>query len=407
MQNLLKEALQSHKLALELDQENADVIFNTAQVLTSLAEEISNSKHPSDSEISQSINFIQEALELFQRCFLLQEFRYTESEEQRQATHVQQQNDTVDTDQFISQEDGEEQEQWTMIIEPVTKTTLIETAIAQLETLTTLCNLLSYHPETNGITWIEEYSTNKLHSQISAYLSNSEREYEASLAYAGFLSALNDVLFRSDRIDFVTYYEAIVQGFNSLDPGNDQDGLCSKADSFISFNTTVAEKSITTTEQLQVQLQLRWKSLSTALDALTKASKLSTSTSTPSISTIPTSTNPSNLPKIHISRGDTEMSRWRLSLPPWEYQISKQNATILIRNAQTYYRGAAALARRNNDVEDERDGICKEAIAAALDGEKGKFDSLKINDSKGLVGVAEDMVDDGLVDFENMKGLFE
>ena len=90
------------------------------------------------------------------------------------------------------------------------------------------------------------------------------------------------------------------------------------------------------------------------------------------------------------------MNRWRLGTAPWEYAMAQQNGSLLLRNAQTYYRGAAALARRDGAAEETRDGTCKEAFAGAFDGQKDKLANLKTAVPKELLVVAEDMVDDGL-----------
>lgn len=92
-------------------------------------------------------------------------------------------------------------------------------------------------------------------------------------------------------------------------------------------------------------------------------------------------------------------------MPPWEYTMAQQNATVLLRNAQTYYRGAAALARRDGNADEERDGTCKEALAAALEGQKDKLQQLKATTFKELMVVAEDVVDDGWLSPGDMEAL--
>jgi hypothetical protein len=135
---------------------------------------------------------------------------------------------------------------------------------------------------------------------------------------------------------------------------------------------------------------LRWQSLSSALESLTAASKLP---------------NAENLPKIHIARGDAEMYRWRLGRAPWDYMTSRENASTLLKNAQTYYRGATALARRDGAVNEGTEAAVKEALVSALAGEKTKIEQLLANTRKDLMHVAEDMVEDGLVDTADLDGL--
>lgn len=381
-----------------MEQENADVLFNTAQVLTSLAEIINDTKRPADDQLDQAVKYLQESIELFQRCLLLQEFRYTEMQEQIKQMESgdvgnQQEMQQVEEKPGETSEStpSDPQEQWAAVVEPVTKETLVDTAVAQLETLTTLCNLLTYDPGV-GVTWVEEYSFELVQKRLPAYVEGSDRQYEASLARAKFVCALSEVVYRSGRIDVETYHREIMQAYGTdLNISADPDGLCSKADALISLNSALADFPPSNDPQaFSKALVLRWQSLSVALEALTAASKLPDA---------------ENLPKIHIARGDTEMNRWRLGTAPWEYAMAQKNGALLLRNAQTYYRGAAALAKRDGAAEEARDGTCKEAFAAAFDGQKTKLEQLKVGAPKELLAVAEEMVDDGLaspIDLETL-----
>ncbi|RAL07299.1 uncharacterized protein BO97DRAFT_378757 [Aspergillus homomorphus CBS 101889] len=398
LSDVLQEALESHRVALALEQDNADALFNTGQVLTSIAEILTDSKHPSDECLSQAVKLLQEAIELFQRCLLLQELKYTEMQEQIKqmelgdAAHpeVEMQNTQKDAEQSTEANSADEQEQWAAIVEPVTKDTLVDTAIAQLETLTTLCNLLTFNPGV-GLGWVEDYSSDLLQKRISTYVEGSNRQYEAALARAKFTCGLNELLYRSGQIEAETYSNEVSQAFGTgLDLSADPGGLCSKADALSSFNTALMDLPPYEPEAFAKALSLRWQALSAALDALTKASKHPEA---------------DDLPKIHLARGDVEIARWRLGMPPWNHAMAQQYAATLLRNAQTYYRGAAALARRDGAAEELRDGSCKEAIAAALEGQKEKLDQLRRAAPKELMMVAEDVVDDGWMSPGDMEGL--
>ncbi|KAL3459850.1 hypothetical protein BJX64DRAFT_196820 [Aspergillus heterothallicus] len=396
---MLRVALQSHREALQLEQDNADAIFNTAQVLTSLAETATETKRPVEEQLNQAVKFLQEAIELFQRCLVLQELRYTEIQDEIRRMEAGQPGEMQDMQRAQAEEakmqdqqelEPAEQEQWAAVVEPVTKDTLVDTAVAQLDALATLCNLLTYDPGV-GLNWVEEYSNELLQGKISVHVQGSNRQYEAALARAKFHSALNEVLYRSGRTDVETYYGAVLSSFGpDLDISSDPEGLCSKADALVSFNTATTEQPPEDPEAFGKAIGLKWQALSAAVDALTKASKLPDA---------------ENLPKIHLARGDAEMSRWRLGFTPWEYLMSQQNGVILLRNAQTYYRGAAALARRDGGVDEERDGTCKEAIAAAIEGQTDKLSQLKTTAPKELLVVAEDMVEDGWVTGPDMEAL--
>ncbi|KAL4991604.1 hypothetical protein BDW68DRAFT_135976 [Aspergillus falconensis] len=392
----LSVALQSHREALVLEQDNADALFNMAQVLTSLAEIVTDTKRPVEEDLNQAAKFLQEAIELFQRCLVLQELKYTEMQEQiRQVEsgemarmeQVQESEQMQEGPDYDSKES--EQEQWAAVVEPVTRDTLVDTAIAQLDALSTLCNLLAFDPGV-GLSWVEEYSTDLLERKVSTLVEGSNRQYEAKLSSARFNAALNEVLYRGGRTDVETYHGVVVSSFKDLDISTDPEGLCAKADALISFNSATAEQPPSDPEALKKSLGLRWQALSTAVDALTKASKLPDA---------------ENLPKIHLARGDTEMSRWRLGFTPWEHSMAQQYGATLLRNAQTYYRGAAALARRDGGADEERDGTCKEAIAAAIEGQKEKLAQVKCSAPKELLQVAEDVVEEGWVSGPDMEAL--
>ncbi|KAJ5698301.1 hypothetical protein N7462_000306 [Penicillium macrosclerotiorum] len=398
---LLQIALQSHRDALRLEQDNADVLFNSGQVLNSLAEAISNAKHPDEEQLMQASTYLQEAVELFQRCLVLQEMKYTEMQEQieqMEAAGVESQipepvvQQPVQAPATEADKADEPQEQWAAIVEPVTKNTLVDSAVAQLDTLTTLCNLLTFNPGGGGVGWVQEYSSGLVQTRLPAYVEGSERQYEAGLARARFVCAMHEVLYRGGHTDVQTYKEEVGQAFGpELDVSADPEGLCHKAEALTSLNGALADvPPLEDPEAFKTALSVRWQSLSTALDALTAASKIP---------------NADNLPKIHLARGDVEMHRWRLGRAPWDHAMAQQHGAVLIRNAQTYYRGAAALARRDGAVEEERDGSFKEAIAAAVEGQKTKLDQLKEASLEQLMAVAQEMVEDGMVQGTDMSAL--
>ncbi|CAG8117876.1 unnamed protein product [Penicillium olsonii] len=397
---LLQVALQSHRDALALEQDNADVLFNSGQVLTSLAELLSNSKHPGEEQMMQAGTYLQEAIELFQRCLIVQEMKYTQmQEDMEQMEEIASGNVPPPTSEpeAVSQPEptktgSDEQEQWAMIVEPVTKNTLVDTAVAQLDTLTTLCNLLTSSPGAGGVGWVQEYSSELAHSRLPVYVESSDRQYEAALARAKLICALNDLLYRGGHTDVQTYQQEVGQVFGpELDVSEDPDGLCAKAEALVSLNQALSDIPPSDDDETsQSAITLRWKSLSTALDSLTAASKHSDA---------------SNVPKIHIGRGDAEMHRWRLGRAPWNHNMAKQGGATLLRNAQTYYRGGAALARRDGAAEEEFEGTCKEAIAAAIDGQNTKLQQLKATNLQQVIAVAQDMVEDGMVDGMELSAL--
>jgi hypothetical protein len=104
---------------------------------------------------------------LFQRCLALQEYQYTESQAQAE---VPTDDASMDDARLSDTEDGgasltsdePQDERWATIVEPITNNTLLDTILAQIETLTLLCNLIPASSEPTLLTFITEYSSNLL-----------------------------------------------------------------------------------------------------------------------------------------------------------------------------------------------------------------------------------------------------
>ncbi|EFQ99873.1 hypothetical protein MGYG_02885 [Nannizzia gypsea CBS 118893] len=401
--DILRIALDSHREALQKDQDNADILFNTAQVLTSVAEALTEGKRADEEQTEEALKSLTEALELFQRCLVLQELRFTEYEQQLQMVRDggpdhQSQQDEQQQQQEHEQSVGDsrrgstEAEEWAAVVEPVTKNTLIDTAIAQLEALATLCGLLSSdHGST--LAWVEEYSSDLVREKIAAYVEGTDRANEIAIVRAKFLSILLEITYRSGRIDLDTYKQELDSAWssNNVDVSHDPAGLSNQAEALVGFSSAMADSYPTPNiDGFERSLDLRWQALGVVLSRLAAASKLA---------------GPDNLAKIHIARGDAEMFRWRLGQVPFSYAPAKDNATTLLKNAETYYRGGAATAKRDGWPEAEREGTVKEALAKGLAGDSSQMGSLAI-DSKGyMMRVADDMAEDGHIPPEDLSKL--
>ncbi|KAI9724771.1 MAG: hypothetical protein M1812_000046 [Candelaria pacifica] len=397
---------------------------NTAQVLTSLAEALSD-EHKSPDTVQEASGLLEEALELFQRCLTLQEFQYSETQVQMDVDAQQPQKDAPDINSSMEDAtatgipDSSEHELWASIVEPVTKDTLLDTAMAQLETLATLCNVLAPDVRaqalwsdaeatklSRSLAWIEEYSGDLLKRKISIYeAGNGDRLQEILLGRAKFLCSLADASYRARRIDLKTYENELVSVFlnknDPLDLSTDPEGLCDRAEALITFSTSLnifppsdvsIPHSSTSIDHLG---SLAWKYLTLALDSLTAASKLPTA---------------QNAARIQLARGDVEMLRFRLSRHPVNLKIAQKSADTLIKNAQVYYRGAAALAKIARMLPEEKEGMAKESVAALAGGEVSKWDDLMSGGAKGAGGkelrkIIEEMLEDGLVEGALETGL--
>lgn len=117
-------------------------MFNTAQVLTSLADAIDDEE--------RAALYLQEALKLFEECLLRQETLLAESV--AQFLPEGQESDGQGLDGGVALDDPPDDSpdgsvtdsamQWASIVEPTTKASLVETCLAALEALTGLYPLL-------------------------------------------------------------------------------------------------------------------------------------------------------------------------------------------------------------------------------------------------------------------------
>ncbi|ESZ95136.1 hypothetical protein SBOR_4503 [Sclerotinia borealis F-4128] len=389
--DLLATALEASRYALGLKQDNADVLFNTAQVLTSIAEVTLETRNVGNDD---NLALLEEAIELFQRCLTLQEYQYTESEVQAESVptsgSLPEDTDSEEGGVSLSGADSQppQDDRWATIVEPVTFDTLLDTLIAQLQTITTLCGLVNVDAG-RGLAWIEEYSTPLIDQKLQSYLQGTtNRELEAGLAKSDFVAALADANFRVQRIDLGTYERVLNDAYASLNLDDHPEGLCDKAEAFISYNASL-RLNYKAAQSPEVSAS-RWKVLSAALDNLTKASKLPSA---------------DNLPKIHILRGDVELLRVQLGQPPSNYDVAFKNGTVLAKNAEKFYRGAGVLARNEGLNKELGDAGVKEALAMSLYGEKAKlFECIKLQPDV-VRGVLEDALDDGLVSFEALAAM--
>ncbi len=397
----LETALTSHRYALSIDPDDADTLFNTAGMLTSIAELVAQeAKLPYD----QALSLLEEALELQNRCLTRQEYLYAESQQQQsdstqKSEPVNQEIPAnVDSEQPRSANGGTNQpeEQWASIIEPVTKDTLIDTIEAQISTLTTLCSVLSSSPGSapgSSLAWVEEYSSKLLNIKLPAYLdAATERVPEIALTKANFLSALLEAGFRSGSLDAPTYKRERDAAFAvpELDMQNSFTALLANATSLIAFNSALVETMLVDVAPLA---SMRWNALSAAIGDLTKGSKLS-------------ETAAEDVPKTHLLRGDASMLQFQLSRPTSAYQPAISNTASLLKNAEVFYRNASRLARSD----DERsEALLKEAVALFLQNREmgmAKIQALLEREgSQSITMRMEDLISDGLIDNDDVIGI--
>ena len=334
---------------------------NTAQVITSLAEAITEGRKSSDENRSQALKLLQESLEFLQRCLNVQEYQLNQAQEfeATENKHGQQQQSRVSTatNAPTSSSDLGEEETWATILEPVTTSSLLDTTIAQTETLIAICNLESSRASQGWpLAWIEEYHQNSLQSKLSAFASTTNRQDEVNLAEAKFRCALADAAFRSSRIDLPTYLREVQESFQGLDMSSNPQGLCDRADAELALNASIRQGSLPdpeTSAEMDEFNKTSWKHITTALNSLTAASKLAGA---------------QNLARIHLRRGDCELLRLALGEQPTRYNLAIKSTAVLLANAGLYYRMASRQASSEGAEakEEGEEAYVKELIISML-----------------------------------------
>jgi len=401
LMDLLQLALESHRYALDIKQDNPDLLLyasspssifngaltfasNTAQVLTSFVEAATELRHPLNSQID-GLRLLHEALELFQRCLSLQEYQLTRSEED----HVSPTEGSCENDDI--ENDTTSEEAWATVLEPMTHGSLVDTMVAQLDTLTTLCSLVI--PQgSDDLEWIEEYY--RMLKEKLTRLRDTGRAQEVGLANAKFMAAFADASFQHGQLDILEYERELAAAFDaSLHLTNHPQGLCDQADAEITFSTSIrfSAQSITQlskTDSTRLK-EIRWGHITKALDDLTAASRL------PDVK---------NLPRIHLRRGDCELLRYRLGQGIHPHGIAANSAPTLLQNAEVYYRGAAGFARHAGVDEEEREALVKEAVAARLSGNSVKLQRLSKTMEKAVLETVTEMQEENLLCGEDVLG---
>ncbi|EXJ56666.1 hypothetical protein A1O7_07010 [Cladophialophora yegresii CBS 114405] len=395
---VLHQALEAHRYALQLDQDNPDSLFNAAQVLTAIAEAYARDGEHADQDALQPL---EEALELQDRCLSIQELKFEE--------YIQQQNEAAriagetpveagpapsDTGNADEDEDGHQaannmEDRWFSVVEPVTKDTLVDTILAQLGTLTTLCSVLGSSESSarsTSLAWIEEHSSKLIQTRLPILLENgdSERLQEVALARANFVSELLKAGYSRNSVDPETYKRERDEAFRVAELGLERSfaALMANANSLVSFNTALAEGI---PSHATSQAASRWSALSAAIANLATASKLSDPL-------------PDDIADTHFIRGNCSLLQHQLGQPPASYTPAVSNSKQLLKNAETFYRNASKLYQ---DGDQKAVAQLRASMAQALQDDTDAIaNAAPICQAKGAEWIKtqlEDMVDDGLI----------
>lgn len=389
----LQQALDAHQYALNLDQDNPDTLFNTAQVLTTIAE--LRAENGADHD---ALTLLQQALELQTRCLAIQEMKLEESLQQMIDLESQSHSDgteTVDNSQVLNMDHRSTgnatntEDQWFSIVEPITKDTLVDTILAQLATLTTFCSILTsltISNSPNGLAWIEEFSSKLFNEKLPFLLddADSERLQEVALTRANFLSHLLAAGYRLGSIDASTYKKERDEAFRSpeLKVDTSYAALTANASSLIAFNSALAERDQSPST---VQASQRWNAISTAISNLAAASKMSDPI-------------PEEIAETHFARGNASLLQYQLGQPPISYQPAVSNSTQLLKNADVFYRNASKLfqSEKQKAISHFRAGIVQ-ALQTGSNLLESIQKSAQDKDQDWIEAQLQEMIDEGLI----------
>ncbi|EON69539.1 hypothetical protein W97_08799 [Coniosporium apollinis CBS 100218] len=452
--NLLRETLESHRYARQLNEENADILFNTAQVLTSLAEARAEDVEDAESR-SDAVRLLQEAVELFSACLTRQEMEYSEQqaaavEAASTATDTDAEDVRDTTDTVETSPDSPEAEQWATVVEPVTPGTLLETALAQLSALSTLVSLTT-SSTVSALGFIRELASPLLVTKIPSYLSlistdcpnpimkeepssASARSISvtepnpqpvadatqeppphvtAALAISAYTAAIADAEYRAGLTTADDYGARLTNAYEPLLSEDRYQAAPSKpftavlgayADALSDLASSLAGLDRAKHKPNQKPSQhaaLRWQALTRAQELLTAASKQETANAEKA--------------RIYLARGDVGLGRFQLASLPDAAASLVKSREVLLKNAGVYYRGAAGLARQSFDTETVMEATVKEAVAqvqAALFRNDAVAQSSAIWEKllsgtgrKQVLDVVREMQEDGLIAEELVKQL--
>ncbi|KAL1584094.1 hypothetical protein WHR41_08164 [Cladosporium halotolerans] len=354
LQALLRQTLDSHRLALGLDAENVDVRFNASQVMTSLAEVISEDEEGEDEE---AVALLHESLEMLEGCLARQEMAIEqqkadfpedgeEAEEEEGGVPVEGEGkeeakeEGGEKAEAEAEDEGDgKEEQSAIIMNPVTPNDLLDTVHASLSALTTLIPLVGESALGNLGDMAHAFTDNKAPNYI-ALMSEDEQDaarLEVGLARASFIAAYADAQYSARLIELQTYVERL-QAFDLPNKDADAHALTTEAQAR-------AELVLSAFDQLEDASKFPasdcWKQLSITQDRLTKASKLTTEDAK------------ERKAEIFESKGDAELLRYRLATMSGSTlsESVRNSGLTLLSNAFKFYKGAADHAKVLGDEE--------------------------------------------------------
>ncbi|EME89763.1 uncharacterized protein MYCFIDRAFT_78456 [Pseudocercospora fijiensis CIRAD86] len=347
----LKLTLESHRYALRLTEENPDVLFNTAQVLTSLAEQLRE-----DDAEPEAAQALEEALELLSSCLSRQEMMF----EQHRLDFPDTEDGGVALDESVSEtplapaEDTDMDEQSAIVETPVGPSDLLDTVHASLFALYTLVPLADEAALQNLGEMARQFTESKAPGYLRLLPEEEQQKAHFSVAVsrARFIAAYAGAQFEHHMIELETYVERI-ESFNFPGKEQDLDALVAEAAARNELVLSVIDRF---GEASNLPAALCWKQLTSCQDLLSKAAKLNNEEAR------------KGKAEIYHSKGDTELLRYRIILIPNTDLADgiRSGAPTLILNAKTFYKGAVGNAKALGDDVEEGEARKRWSVAKAI-----------------------------------------
>jgi hypothetical protein len=449
---LLEETLNSHRFAISLNPTNTDILFNAAQVLTSLSEVLLESGTQETAKVLARA-LLEEAVDIFTRCFETQQREYEQiqaeiakaqaSGEYQEAwenggvpLNNSQAEEEDDTASSLSEAPGD----WATVEEPITPETILETCTAQLGALTTLLGLYDpsdlsniekkAHDGTETATAKIPALINLIDTSPSTKLKDEPKagptlsigasaveevtttsKDDAILATANFQATIAEVTYRSGRSTSTQYAQTVEHIFSKT--ANNPDASASSelaianirssyADALIDLASALADGTqYTATEPtFATDIEIQWTALTQAQTLLTQLA------SAPYTSIL----SASRLADIFLARGDTDLFRFRISFLDIAKPAWVKSKMVLVGNSGVFYRGARTYAEKAGAVEVRTTADAKAIVAEVLKEVASGVQTTKTHwkgRSADVAKVLEQMAEEGIVGRENIDGVLK
>ena len=460
----MERTLQSHRFALSLNPANTDILFNTAQVLTSLAEAQLEAGTTASGKY-EARPLLEEAVQLFTQCLESQQQEYAQTQAEIAKAQAsgeyqeawegerQQPKDAQDDSMDIASSASEVPGDWATVEEPLTPESILETCIAQLGAVTTLLGLYDPNAHLSSMEKIARDGLETANNHIPALLdlvattpapsapsqepksgptlsigstaaaeeaSTTPRD-DAILAAANFQASLEEMTYRSGRNTSAAYAQAIERIFSALDTTINAPAPVpastppSAALAALNIHSAYADALIDLASALSDSLHHSTASPTTtaaATDvdiqwtALTQAQlSLAYMGTAPYVSLL----SPARLADVFLARGDVELFRFRLSYAGAARPAWVKSRAVLVGNAGAYYRGARGYAERGSagEIRSTADAkaVVAEVLKVGLEGGGGAVREEWRGRSEAVARVLEQMVQEGVVGREEAEGV--